>query len=69
MEKLRRDPTNLPADYEERVDDLGNEYRRERRIDIIELRTMCRAIGVTLAEFVDEYETGLTATVAKRSRR
>lgn len=34
--------------------------RGERRLDIVELRTFCRAIGVSLAEFVERFERRLT---------
>lgn len=30
--------------------------RRERRIDVIELRTFCRAFGITLKQFVSALE-------------
>jgi len=34
--------------------------RGDRRLDIIELRTICGAIGVSLVEFVTKLETKLT---------
>lgn len=34
--------------------------RGDRRLDIIELRTICSAIGVSLVEFVTKLETKLT---------
>ncbi len=33
--------------------------RGERRLDIIQLRTVCRALGTTLPEFVDSLEKSL----------
>lgn len=30
--------------------------RGERRVDLVQLRQFCRAIGITLAEFVGEFE-------------
>jgi transcriptional regulator with XRE-family HTH domain len=33
--------------------------RGERRLDIIELRDLCRAIEIPLAKFVAEFETAL----------
>ena len=33
--------------------------RGERRIDVVELAAMCRALGITLAQFVEAYETAL----------
>lgn len=38
--------------------------RGERRLDLVQLRILCRAIGITLTDFVKEFER-LTA----RSRR
>ena len=35
--------------------------RGERRIDVLELRLICRRIGVPLVEFVDELEKHLNA--------
>ncbi len=32
--------------------------RGERRIDVVELRTFCRAFGLSLAQFVAALETG-----------
>lgn len=32
----------------------------DRRLDIIQLRTICRLVGVTLAEFVDHLERELS---------
>lgn len=37
--------------------------RGERRLDIIQLRTLCETLGLTLAEFVDQLEKEI------RSRR
>lgn len=34
--------------------------RGERRIDLVQLREFCRAIGVSLPEFVREFEKRLT---------
>lgn len=33
--------------------------RGDRRIDMVELRTICRAIGVSLATFVESFEAEL----------
>lgn len=33
--------------------------RGERRIDVIELRVICKAIGISLAEFVERLESAL----------
>lgn len=33
--------------------------RRERRLDVAELRNFCAAMGVSLAEFVSRYESAL----------
>jgi ribosome-binding protein aMBF1 (putative translation factor) len=44
--------------------------RGERRIDVIELRDYCRAIGIELRTFVDILEKEITqATTAKASLR
>jgi ribosome-binding protein aMBF1 (putative translation factor) len=37
----------------------------ERRLDIVELREVCRALGTKLAKFVDDFEKGLKSS--KRS--
>lgn len=34
--------------------------RRERRLDLVELRFFCTAVGITLEEFVLRYEAKLT---------
>jgi hypothetical protein len=39
----------------------------ERRIDIIELREFCRALGITLAEFVTALERDGAAGRGRRS--
>jgi transcriptional regulator with XRE-family HTH domain len=33
----------------------------ERRLDVIELRSICTALGISLSEFIQELETLLTA--------
>lgn len=38
--------------------------RRERRLDIAELRRVCVALGVPLAEFVERFERALAAKPA-----
>jgi len=35
--------------------------RAERRIDIVELRQFCRAVGITLGEFVAAMESAIEA--------
>ncbi len=35
--------------------------RGERRLDVVELRTFCRALGWTLSRFVQELETELSS--------
>jgi len=42
--------------------------RGERRLDIIELRKFCAAMGVSFVEFCQEIESDMTAS-AKRPRR
>ena len=36
--------------------------RGERRIDVVELRTLCGALGVSLSQFVAELERALSRT-------
>lgn len=36
--------------------------RGERRLDVIELRTFCRAVGLTLSTFVERLEQELAKT-------
>lgn len=36
--------------------------RGERRLDIIELRTICRAFGISLKQFVSALETAISKT-------
>ncbi len=38
----------------------------ERRLDVIELRAICRAIGVPLREFIDSLEKELEAREATK---
>lgn len=42
--------------------------RGERRLDIIELRAWCDALGVGLPEFVQHFEDALRRPPSKRSR-
>lgn len=35
--------------------------RRERRLDVAELRRVCSALGISLADFVDRFERALAA--------
>lgn len=42
--------------------------RGDRRLDIIQLRTVCKTLGVTLADFVKQLEKTL-APDTKRERR
>lgn len=39
--------------------------RGERRVDVIELRAFCRAMGVPFVEFVQELDTALTEMEAQ----
>jgi ribosome-binding protein aMBF1 (putative translation factor) len=39
--------------------------RGERRLDIVQLRVFCRALGTTLTAFVAEYEKRLSSTRRK----
>ena len=41
--------------------------RGERRLDLVELRTFCRALGVPLVEFVKEFEQ-LVSKTGRRGR-
>lgn len=43
--------------------------RGERRIDIVELRTFCKAIGVSLGEFLEAFEGTLARRRTRRSSR
>ncbi|MBI3132990.1 MAG: helix-turn-helix transcriptional regulator [Acidobacteria bacterium] len=43
--------------------------RGERRLDLIELRDWCRALGISLDEFVRGVETRLDGLKRNRSRR
>ena len=36
---------------------ISNYERGERRLDLIELAKVCQAIGISLREFVDRFET------------
>jgi transcriptional regulator with XRE-family HTH domain len=41
----------------------------ERRLDLIQLRTICRHLGTTLPEFVSKLEEGLATREKRRPRR
>jgi len=43
--------------------------RGERRIDVVELRAFCRAIGVALSAFVGRLDRALSVGASARSRR
>ncbi|QDT91472.1 helix-turn-helix domain-containing protein [Gimesia algae] len=43
--------------------------RGERRMDVIQLRTVCHALGTTLPDFVKALETRLKQSGNKKSRR
>lgn len=42
--------------------------RGERRLDLIQLRTICELLGTTLVEFVKELERRLASTTGERRR-
>jgi len=36
----------------------------ERRLDVVELRVLCQAMGISIRQFIDELETALGADAA-----
>ncbi len=38
---------------------VSNYERGERRLDILELRQICKTVGITLTEFVQRFEASL----------
>lgn len=40
----------------------------ERRLDVVELRAYCQAIGIGLAEFIAKYEMALLSNGGRRKR-
>jgi transcriptional regulator with XRE-family HTH domain len=63
LRKLRRDRNLSQADIGERIQKrqtFVSKYELgERRLDVIELRAVCKAIGVSLPDFVSEFEKRL----------
>lgn len=43
--------------------------RGERRLDVIELRTFCHALGVALPEFIQRLERGLKGQSSKKQEQ
>ena len=43
--------------------------RGERRLDVIELRTICGALGICLIDFLKQLEKALGSTAVKRKSR
>ncbi len=56
--KLRR-PQSFVSKYE-----IG-----QRRLDLVELREICRALGVPLVEFVRQFERSIAATTRASTRK
>ena len=40
--------------------------RGERRIDLVELRMFCRALGISLKQFIEAFEKAIKAPPARR---
>jgi|APSaa5957512622_1039677.scaffolds.fasta_scaffold233131_1 transcriptional regulator with XRE-family HTH domain len=63
LRKLRRDRNLSQADIGERIQKrqtfISKYELGERRLDILELRTVCHAIGISLTDFVSELEKRL----------
>lgn len=66
LKTLREEREKAGITQEEVADRLGESQsfvrkceHGERRMDIVELREFCKAIGVTLEKFVKQFERGL----------
>jgi transcriptional regulator with XRE-family HTH domain len=63
LRKLRRDRNLSQTDIAERIEksqSVVSKYESgERRLDLLELRAVCKAIGVSLPDFVAELEKRL----------
>lgn len=63
LRDVRRRAGITQVELAERIDDtqstISKFERGERRIDLIQLRTICRALNLSLASFVEELEQRL----------
>lgn len=58
------------AESLEQSQSFVSKYERgDRRLDIVQLRTVCQAVGITLAEFVTRMEKGITAKRRNKRQR
>ena len=48
---------------------VSKSERGDRRLDVIQLRTLCGHLGTTLTEFVDELEDRLAAKSSRTAKR
>ena len=66
LKKTRQDMGILQVDLAERLDvpqSFVSKYEiGERRLDILELRLVCKALGISLEEFVHKLEESLDET-------
>lgn len=44
---------------------ISDYERGERRLDMIQMRQYCEAVGITLRDFVDRFEEALTKAMPK----
>jgi transcriptional regulator with XRE-family HTH domain len=51
---------NLAEKLKETQSEISKFERGERRLDLIQLRRWCRALGVPLADFVTSFEAALS---------
>lgn len=60
LRKKRKDAGLTQEDIAERIDETQSYVskceRGDRRLDLVQLRIFCRAIGIPLGEFVREFE-------------
>ncbi len=72
LKQVRRDANVTQVELAERLRQsqsfVSKCERGERRLDIIQLRTICHALGTTLPEFVSALEKRLAKKRTRRKR-
>lgn len=70
LKECRRDANVTQVELAERLGQsqsfVSKVERGERRLDVIQLRTICRILGTNLPDFISELESRLTSKQKRR---